>query len=215
MNYIVIDIERDRIMADRGRPRGFDRQEALARAMELFWARGYEGSSISDLTNAMGIASPSLYAAFGSKEALFQEAVAHYKATEGPEILAAMDVAPAIRDAVEAYLTTSALTFTRRGKPRGCMIVLSGLTPATTNDELCVGLRNDRAANIDSLETRLKLAVAAKQLSAKIDARAVATFYVTVQQGMAIQARDGATRATLMRIAYDAMKAWPALTGVA
>jgi AcrR family transcriptional regulator len=202
-------------MADRGRPRGFDRQKALARAMEVFWARGYEGSSISDLTGAMGIASPSLYAAFGSKEALFQEAVTHYKATEGPEILAAMDAAPVIRDAVEAYLTTSATTFTRRGKPRGCMVVLSGLTPAAANEGLCEGLRNDRAANIDDLESRLKMAVSAGQLPAEMDTRAVATFYVTVQQGMAIQARDGATRATLMRIAHDAMKAWPALIGVA
>lgn len=126
-----------------------------------------------------------------------------------------MDAAPTIRDAVEAYLTTSAATFTRRGKPRGCMIVLSGLTPAATSEELGDVLRNDRAANIDSLETRLKLAVSAGQLPVKMDARAVATFYVTVQQGMAIQARDGATRATLMRIAHDAMRAWPALTGVA
>ncbi len=200
-------------MADRGRPRNFDREEALSRAMQLFWARGYDGSSISDLTRAMGIGSPSLYAAFGSKEALFKEALLHYEATEGPEIRTAMDAAPTVRAAVDAYLTASALSFSRPGKPRGCMVVLSGLTPGEASKGFGDILRRDRAASIDDLEARLTKAVSIGDLPATIDARAVATFYVTVQQGMAIQARDGASRETLMGIAQNAMKAWPALTG--
>lgn len=73
-------------MAERGRPRSFDKEAALERAMEVFWRLGYEGASMTDLTAAMGIASPSLYAAFGSKEALFRQALDHYRATEGKEI---------------------------------------------------------------------------------------------------------------------------------
>jgi len=73
-------------MTARGRPRNFDKDAALERAMELFWIKGYEGASMTDLTSAMGIASPSLYAAFGSKEELFRRAVQHYGATEGLEI---------------------------------------------------------------------------------------------------------------------------------
>jgi AcrR family transcriptional regulator len=181
--------------------------------MELFWERGYEGASVSDLTEAMGIGSPSLYAAFGSKEALFREAVEHYGRTEGPEIWAAVEAAPTARDAVEAYLTVSARTFTRPGKPRGCMVVLSGLTSADASQSVCDALRSNRAGAVTDLELRLHRAVADGELLAGFDVRAVATFYVTVQQGMSIQARDGATHETLLEIARSAMAAWTALTG--
>ena len=200
-------------MAERGRPRNFDRTKALSRAMELFWARGYEGASMADLTEAMGIGSPSLYAAFGSKEALFREAIEHYGLTEGPEIRAAMDAAPTARDAVEAYLTTSARTFTRPGKPRGCMIVLSGLTAADASQSVCDALRSSRAGAVTDLELRLRRALADGALPADFDVRGVATFYVTVQQGMSIQARDGASRESLLAVARNAMAAWEALIG--
>lgn len=200
-------------MADRGRPRSFDRDAALQSAMELFWRRGYEGAAISDLTQAMGIASPSLYAAFGSKEALFREAIEHYGATEGPEIKAAMNAATDVRGAVEAYLTVSAHTFTRPGKPRGCMIVLSGLTPGEGSESVCMALRAQRAGAVSDLRLRLDAAVAAGELPAGLDVAAVASFYVTVQQGMSIQARDGASRETLLKIAASAMAAWGPLTG--
>ena len=116
-------------MAERGRPRSFDRSAALVRAMEVFWTKGYEGASISDLTEAMGIGSPSLYAAFGSKEALFREAIELYGRTEGPAIWDAVENAPDARSAVAGFLTATAHSFSRPGKPRGCMVVLSQLNP--------------------------------------------------------------------------------------
>src|ERR671919_2398814 len=107
-------------MAERGRPRSFERDTALRRAMEVFWAKGFDGASMADLTGAMGINSPSLYAAFGSKEDLFREAVALYGATEGTEIWSGLQEAPTARAAVERFLRVSAESFTRPGKPRGC-----------------------------------------------------------------------------------------------
>ena len=104
-------------MADRGRPRSFDKEAALARAKEVFWAKGHEGTSMADLTAAMSIASPSLYAAFGSKEALFRQALAFYGKAEGSEIWDAVERAPTAREAVEAYLMETARVFTRPGKP--------------------------------------------------------------------------------------------------
>lgn len=202
-------------MADRGRPRSFDRTQALSRAMEVFWTRGYEGASMAELTDAMGIGSPSLYAAFGSKEALFREAIDHYGRTEGPEIHAAVGAAPSARAAVAAYLETSARIFTRPGKPRGCMVVLSGLTAGDASQGVCDALRASRAAAVTDLELRLRRGVDDGELPAHVDVRALAAFYVTVQQGMSIQARDGATCATLLAIARNALAAWDPLTGAA
>src|SRR3990170_1290477 len=106
-------------MPERGRPRTFDRTAALARAMEVFWVKGYEGSSMSDLTAAMGIASPSLYAAFGSKEELFRQALKHYSDTEGRHIWDGVEDAGTAYEAVESFLMRTARVFTRRAKCRG------------------------------------------------------------------------------------------------
>ena len=111
-------------MAERGRPRSFERATALRCAMEVFWAKGFDGASLADLRAAMGINSPSLYAAFGSKEGLFREAVALYGVTEGTEIWTALPQAPTAREAIERFLRASAVSFTRPDRPAGCLVVL-------------------------------------------------------------------------------------------
>lgn len=196
-------------MAPRGRPRSFDRQAALRRAMELFWARGYEHASVAALGEAMGLSPPSLYAAFGSKETLFREACDLYGETEG-DIWQAME-APTALDAVAQLLERTARSFTRPGKPQGCMIVLGGLhsddgDPAVAND-----LRARRAGSFDDLKARLDRAVAEGDLG-DVDTAAIARFYVAVQNGMAIQARDGADYDALMQVVRGALVAWPELT---
>ena len=199
-------------MADRGRPRSFDRDAALASAMEVFWAKGFEGASISDLTAAMGIGSPSLYAAFGSKEALFREAIELYGRTEGPAIWDAVEKAPTAREAVEGFLFATAETFSRPGKPRGCMVVLSQLNATEASASVCAALRDNRAQGQRGLEARLRQAVETGELPAAADIPAIAAFYHTVQQGMSIQARDGASKEALLKVAAGAMAAWGPLT---
>jgi AcrR family transcriptional regulator len=201
-------------MAERGRPRSFERTAALRRAMEVFWAKGYDSASLADLTAAMGINAPSLYAAFGCKEALFREAVALYGATEGTEIWDALPQAPA-REAIERFLRASALSFTRPDRPAGCLVVLGALLANDANARVCGELRASRAGNVAALRARLARAVGEGELPASLDCEAVATFYATVQQGMSIQARDGASRATLLAVADCAMAAWDGMVAPA
>lgn len=198
-------------MTERGRPRSFDRAAALRRAMEVFWAQGYDGTSMTDLIAAMAVNSPSIYAAFGSKEELFREAVALYRATEGGRIWGAMTTAPSARAAIETVLRVSAVEFTRPGKPRGCLIVLGALHADDGNEAVHRELQELRAENITMLLRRLKRGVAEGELPDGPDWRAIATFYITVQQGMSIQARDGASRKALLAVADCAMAAWDGL----
>jgi AcrR family transcriptional regulator len=199
-------------MAERGRPRSFDRQAALERAMDVFWDRGYQAASMSDLTDAMGINSPSLYAAFGSKEELYREAIGHFAATESDDILAPLSDARTARAAIEGYLMASAATFTRPGRPPGCMVVLSAVNAVGVGEETSRILREMRAGSVKMIAERLNRAIAAGELPASLDTHPISSYYVTVQQGMSIQARDGASRATLEAIVRGAMAAWDSLT---
>lgn len=200
-------------MAERGRPRSFDRAAALRRAMEVFWAKGYDGTSMADLTGAMGINSPSIYAAFGCKEQLFREAVALYCETEGGRIWSAMVTAPTARSAIETMLRTSAHEFTRPGKPRGCLVVLGAIHTDDSSEAVRRELQQQRLQNVDQLVQRLDRGIADGELPKGIDRRAIATFYATVQHGMSIQARDGASRKALLTVVDCAMAAWEGLTG--
>ncbi|MDU0339854.1 TetR/AcrR family transcriptional regulator [Bosea rubneri] len=201
-------------MAERGRPRSFDRDEALHRAMMLFWEKGFQATSMSELTAAMGINAPSLYAAFGSKDALYREAMALYEEGDGVELGRQIAEAPSARAAIEAYLMRSAALFTRSGKPAGCMVVLSVIHGAGTSPQTCAALHNARAEAQTIIEARLRRAVETGELPATCDPAGIASFYVTVQQGMSIRARDGATLPELEAIAQAAMAAWEGLTQV-
>ncbi|KAA0114704.1 TetR/AcrR family transcriptional regulator [Mycolicibacterium sp. P9-22] len=198
-------------MAARGRPREFDRTAALERAMELFWEKGFEGTSLTDLTSAMGIGSTSLYAAFGSKDELFREAVQHYGQSAGAEIWAAVTAADTAHGAVESYLMTTARAFTRGDCPTGCLVVLSALHVNGATEALRADLVDKREANTADLAEVLSRGVENGEISSTADVWAIARFYVTVQQGMSIQARDGADRATLETIARSALAAWEPL----
>jgi AcrR family transcriptional regulator len=200
-------------MAARGRPRGFDRTLALERAMELFWDKGFEGTSMADLTAAMGIGSTSLYAAFGAKDDLFREALGHYTQNVGGEIWSAVTEASTAFGAVEGFLMATASSFTRGDCPAGCLVVLSALHANGATDALRAELIEQREQNIRDLAARLEQGVENGEIPPTADVAAIARFYVTVQQGMSIQARDGADRATLEGIARAALSAWDGLIG--
>ena len=191
-----------------GRPREFDREAALAAAMLLFWRKGFAETSMNDLCEAMGIRSPSLYAAFGSKEALYLEAFEHYVKTVGPTIWNKL-AAPTARDGVEKMLLAATDILPESGAtPGGCMAALGAVAdewPAAVADMV----REVRVEMLGHLRSRLQTAVTAGELPAATNIDRLSRFYLSVYQGMAIQARDGATAIDLKGIAASAMLAWP------
>lgn len=200
-------------MASRGRPRSFDRAAALRQAMEVFWEHGYEGTSMADLTAAMGINSPSLYAAFGSKEELFREAIGLYQETTGGLTDRALREQPTARASIEAMLRDNARSYATDQGPRGCMIVLAGSTYTTRSESVRDFLVECRNATVAQVQERLDRAVAEGDLPAGRDTAMIADFYTTVLYGLSVRARDGADVHDLDRIIDGALAAWPALTG--
>ena len=200
-------------MAKKGRPRSFDRDEALHSAMELFWARGYEGATLEDLLIAMGgIKPPSFYHAFGSKEALFREAVDLYVATIGNASVRALAEAATAREAVEAMLRLTAEASSRPGKPHGCVLLLGAMKCTPSGKAAQDYLHAIRLKTPEIIRQRLKRGVADGDLPSSVDLAGIASFYATVLQGLGIRAGDGATRAVLMAAVDGAMTAWDGLT---
>jgi AcrR family transcriptional regulator len=193
----------------RGRPRGVDRAVALERAMELFWRQGYESTSISDLTRAMGINPPSLYATFGDKERLFLEAVEHYgcKAERSPESI--LQEAPSARAGVDQLLQSAARAFTDASHPPGCMVVSAATNCSASAAHVQAALAARRRRTEAGIRKCLERGMKAGELPARTDCAALAKFYTTVIEGMSIQARDGASRKSLLATAAAAMRAWP------
>jgi len=198
-------------MAPRGRPRCFDRTQALQKAMEVFWARGYEGTSMTELTAAMGIASPSLYAAFGSKQQLFREASELYARTQGSGTWAAFDGHATAREAIETLLRTTAESVTAPGKPPGCFTVFAAANCTPENDEIRHDMTKRRISVCDHVRLRLERAVAEGELPPGTNARSLTSYFMAVQQGMSIRARDGGSREELLDVARHAMVVWDGL----
>lgn len=193
----------------RGRPRSFDRETALVQATLLFWQHGYEGTSISDLTAAMGISPPSLYAAFGDKRALFTEVVDRYGSTFGAFMDNALTQESDPRAGFARMLDEAALSYTDPQHPAGCLVISAATNYSPQTADVEQDLRARRRANVRSFEARLHDAKARGALPEGADTRALAVYFAAVVQGMSQQARDGATTEELRRVAELAMTAWP------
>ena len=195
-------------MAKRGRPASFDRAEALEQAMEVFWARGYEGTTLEELQIAMGgISPPSFYHAFGSKEALFREAVDLYLTTVGNPAAQALNGAATAREGIEVMLRLTAESFSRPGKPHGCLLVLGAINCAPSNKGPESYLRSIRQRAPEAIKRRLKRSVAEGELSPKLNIAAIAAFYATIIHGLGVHAGDDASRTALMGVVDGAMAA--------
>jgi TetR/AcrR family transcriptional regulator, copper-responsive repressor len=196
----------------RGRPSSFDREAALAAAVDLFWRHGYEGVSISMLTEAMGVTPPTLYTAFGSKQGLYREAVTAYAAS-GRGGAAPRPARLSPYEIVEAFLHSRAELFTDPSRPPGCMVATGTLRCGLDGLDAAEATTALREAGIERFVRILEAAKQAGDLPPDTDAAAIARFYIAVVQGMSVQAIDGASAADLHRVADAALRAWPKADG--
>ncbi|MDB5613197.1 MAG: Transcriptional regulator, TetR family [Devosia sp.] len=194
-----------------GRPLSFDRDAALYQAMLLFWRHGYEGTSLSELTSAMAVTPPSIYAAFGDKKRLFLEAVRLYLSgpTTSAQLIAQAETA---RAAAMAMLETSAIGFTGEATPAGCLLASSTISCSAAAADVQAELSGIRLEIEADLTAKIADDVAAGRLAADVDAAGLAGHVMAVIQGMSTLARDGAGRDKLLGIARVAMAGWPPAT---
>ncbi len=193
----------------RGRPLAFNQEEALEKALKVFWSRGYEGASMAELTEALGVNKPSIYAVFGNKEALFRKALAKYLAGPVAYVASAMNEATA-RLVAESFLTKSVEFLTDQNNPLGCMVVQGALTCGQGAALIQQELAGYRKNYEDALKQRFDSAKSQGDLPLTVNSSDLAKYLATVHQGMSVQATSGATREALMAVVEMALRNWPA-----
>ncbi|MBZ9612299.1 TetR/AcrR family transcriptional regulator [Rheinheimera maricola] len=191
-----------------GRPRAFDMNTALEKALEVFWRKGYDGTSLSDLTEAMGINKPSLYAAFGNKEQLFLKAIELYESRPCSFFLPALEK-PTAYQVAEHMLYGAALNMADQAHPQGCVVVQGALSCSEAAATVKEALLNRRVEGEQKLRARFEQAKLDGDLPASADAETLARYLGTVLQGMAIQANNGATSEQLRQVAEMTLQAFP------
>ena len=191
-----------------GRPLSFDRAAALEQAMLVFWRHGYETSSVAQLTGAMGLTPPSLYAAFGDKEGLFLEAMRLY-AGDRATVQAALDAAPTARAAVAAMLDGAATRFTGEHTPPGCLLASATASGSPAAAGVQAAVAQVRREVGDLLRARIERDLATSLLGPGADAQALADLVIATIQGMSVLARDGVPRARLLTMAAQVMRTFP------
>jgi AcrR family transcriptional regulator len=191
-----------------GRPRGFDEDEALERAMHVFWRKGFEGASLNDLTAAMGIQPTSLYRAFGNKRTLFQKVLARYMA--GPVAFVHDALNEPTAYAVANRILRRAAEFLTEGRWRhGCMTIQAALVGSVESEPIRRKLIALRVKGQDDLRERFERAKSKGNLPHDADAADLARFVTAVYQGMTVQAINGASRDDLLRLSETALQIWP------
>lgn len=189
----------------RGRPRAFDREAALIRALGVFWERGYEPTSISELCTAMEINPPSLYAAFGNKAQLFMEAVLHYEAVYWDAAWERIEAVGDVQEAMAGFFRAAALILTSQDAPCGCLVVLAATNVSVEGQKVNDALKALRKESREKFLVRIRRAIKDGQLPHDTDAEGLASALNTMLEGMSLQSRDGATQAEIERVGVIAM----------
>jgi TetR/AcrR family transcriptional regulator, copper-responsive repressor len=210
MNYLSIAMNRLTTPArPRGRPRGFDRDRALERALRLFWSRGFEATSISDLTKAMHITPPALYSAYGDKKSLFLEAVARYEQSAGCFAQEALTEEPTAERAIRRLLHGAVEVFAKPSGPKGCLVVLGAINCTVESGDIYEALAERRGNAEKAVRTRIATGKAAGELAADVDVEALTGVVTATLYGLAVKAKDGASRAQLHKVVNQVMRMWP------
>lgn len=201
-------METDVLTPTKGRPREFDIDDALAAALRVFWSKGYEGASLTDLTGAMGITRPSLYAAFGNKEELFRKALDLYETEKLAYTRSALD-APTVKGVAERFLRGAIVAQCSDCEPRGCLGVIAsvacGAEAETIRDDVIARRASSRQAIIDRFDRGKNEG----DLPADTDVEGLTNYLFAIVQGMAVQAGAGAKREDLQRVVDTSLAMWP------
>ncbi|WP_019831923.1 TetR/AcrR family transcriptional regulator [Sphingomonas sp. PR090111-T3T-6A] len=192
----------------RGRPREFDAGEALAAALRVFWLRGYEGASLTELTEAMGITRPSLYACYGNKESLFRKALDLYEQEKLAYMATALD-APTAREVAERLLRGALAMQMNNNDPKGCLGVISSVACGAEAESIKAEVIARRASSEAALIQRFERARDEGELPDHIEPAALARYLSAVIQGMTVQASGGVSCADLGKLVDTAMMVWP------
>ena len=193
-------------LAVRGRPREFDTAEALAAALRVFWTKGYEGASLTDLTEAMGITRPSLYAAFGNKEALFKQALDLYETEKLAYINSALE-APTAKGVAERLLEGTVQNIT--SECRGCLGVIASVSCSNPDSPIGQEMRDRTKSVRGALVDRIQRAIDDGDFTIPVEAEAMTRYLLALLQGVAVQAGAGASREELQEVAQAALAVWP------
>jgi AcrR family transcriptional regulator len=194
--------------AHRGRPREFDPDQALAAALAVFWRRGYEAASLTELTEAMGITRPSLYACFGNKEALFRKALDLYERDKLSYVQGALE-APTARGVAERLLNGALAMQTNPCDPKGCLGVIAGLACGMEAESIRADVLARRASSDAALVERFRRAKTDGDLPESVEPEGLARYLIAVMQGLTIQASGGATPTDLAKLVETTLRFWP------
>lgn len=211
MNTVETTKEVKPLTKQRGRPPSFNQDEALEKALNVFWMHGYEGTSMAELTEALGMNKPSIYAAFGNKEALFKKVLSKYLAGHVSFVAEALNE-PTAQKVMETFLFGAVAFLTKPNMPRGCMVVQGALTCGVGSAQIQEELIKHRQSYESALKRRFDLAITLADLPPQTNSAVLAKYLATMHQGLSVQATSGATKAELTEVVNLAMQNWPAKT---
>lgn len=192
----------------RGRPLAFDQEQVLQNALQVFWTHGYEGTSMSELVDALGINKPSIYATFGNKETLFYKALEKY--IQGPAVFITDALnAPTAKLVAEKFLIGAVDFFADTSHPPGCMVVQGALSCGAGSEHIQQALMSHRLKLEARFSERFDLAKNEGDLPLNLSSTGLAKYLTTLHQGMSVQASSGANKWELLAVVQIALSNWP------